>query len=111
MFFCHDRYSLLSSERKNNTIVSTSARTRWGTKRERREKAHRLHHDRICHATFAPSCCLRYYYPPSRAGFVRKVVEQEAGPTAFPAQNNSAPMPDERHARDGSKNGYICFTV
>ena len=46
--FCHDRYSLLSSERKNSTIVSTRARKRWGKKREEREKAHRLHHDRIC---------------------------------------------------------------
>src|ERR1700738_2424100 len=36
--FCHDRYSLLFSERKNSTIVSTRARKRWGRKREEREQ-------------------------------------------------------------------------
>jgi len=36
--FCHDRYSLLFSERKNSTIVSTRVRKRWGRKREEREQ-------------------------------------------------------------------------
>src|ERR1051326_2252560 len=36
--FCHERYSLLCSERKNSTIVSTRARKRWGRKREKREQ-------------------------------------------------------------------------
>src|SRR5438105_3277866 len=45
--FCHDRYSLLFSERKNSTIVSTRVRKRWGRKREERA-GHCLHNDRIC---------------------------------------------------------------
>src|SRR4249920_3252337 len=46
--FCHDRYSLLFSERKNSTIVSTRARKRWERPEGGERAGHRLHHDRIC---------------------------------------------------------------
>ncbi len=46
--FCHDRYSLLCSERKNSTIVSTRARKRWERPEGGERAGHRLHNDRIC---------------------------------------------------------------
>jgi hypothetical protein len=45
LMFCHERYSLLFSSRKNNTIVSTYVRNQWGRKREERAD-HRSHNDR-----------------------------------------------------------------
>src|ERR1700686_5303221 len=38
LMFCHDSSSLLVSESKNSTIVSTRARKRWGRKRKEREQ-------------------------------------------------------------------------
>ena len=46
--FCHDSSSLLFSERKNSTIVSTRARKRWERPEGGERAGHRLHHDRIC---------------------------------------------------------------
>src|SRR5258708_11274824 len=46
--FCHDGYSLLFSERKNSTIVSTRARKRWERPEGGERAGHRLHNDRIC---------------------------------------------------------------
>ena len=46
--FCHDSSSLLFSERKNSTIVSTRARKRWERPEGGERAGHRLHNDRIC---------------------------------------------------------------
>src|SRR5690348_13099669 len=48
--FCHDRYSLLFSERINNTIISTHARKRWERQEGEERAGHRLHNDRTCDA-------------------------------------------------------------
>src|SRR6266566_9089686 len=46
--FCHDRYSLLFSERKNSTIVSTRVRKRWERPEGGERAGHLLHNDRRC---------------------------------------------------------------